>query len=97
MEIEFRDRRLEACYGHPESGVRAWGDVVARKFVQRVNQIAAAQDQRELYALRSLRLHQLTGDRAGRWAMVVHGSWRLELTFAGNTAVIEEVTNHYGD
>ena len=97
MEIEFTDRRLERRYEDPFEAQRAWGEVVARKFVQRINQLRAAQHQRELYALRSLRLHQLTGDRSGRWAMTIHGSWRLEISFAGDTATIEEVSNHYDD
>lgn len=97
MEIEFADRQLERRYEVPAEAQRAWGDVVARKFVQRVNQLRAARHQREVYALRALRLHQLTGDRSGRWAMTLHGSWRLEITFAAETAIIEGVSNHYDD
>lgn len=97
MDVSFRDRQLLRRYEDELEANRAWGHVVARKFVQRINQLAAVRDPRELYALRSLRLHQLTGDRAGRWSIVLHGPWRLEVTIGGNEIMVEEVSNHYGD
>ncbi|MBA4182052.1 MAG: hypothetical protein C0506_15790 [Anaerolinea sp.] len=97
LDVLFRDRQLLHRFEDELDANRAWGHGVARKFVQRNNQLAAARDRRELYALRSLRIHQLTGDRAGRWAIVLHGPWRLEVTFSDNEVMVEEVSNHYGD
>jgi proteic killer suppression protein len=37
-------------------------------------------------ALPGLRLHPLKGDRAGRWAVMVSGNWRLTFRFIGKDA-----------
>ena len=78
MEIEFADRQLERRYEDPAEAQRAWGDVVARKFVQRVNQLRAARHQREAYASPALRTPEMTGDRSGRWAMGDDAPWIVE-------------------
>ena len=52
---------------------------------------------RKLFDIASLRLHPLTGDRQGQYALTLTGRWRLILTVAGDTAIIEEVSSHYGD
>lgn len=36
--------------------------------------------------LPGLRLHQLTGDRAGTWAVSVSGNWRVTFRFEGQDA-----------
>lgn len=70
---------------------------MARKYVQRISQIAASSDRPELAAIRSLRLHPLKGGRVGEWAIDLHGRWRLIVTFADDIVTIEEVSNHYDD
>jgi plasmid maintenance system killer protein len=42
-------------------------------------------------------LHLLPGDRKGQHAMTLQGRWRLIVTVEGDTVIVEEVTNHYGD
>jgi proteic killer suppression protein len=37
-------------------------------------------------ALPGLRLHPLTGDQAGRWAVMVSGNWRVTFKFIGKDA-----------
>jgi len=51
----------------------------------------------KLFDLASLRLHPLTADREGFYGLTLTGRWRLILTVEGDTAIIEEVTNHYDD
>jgi plasmid maintenance system killer protein len=51
----------------------------------------------KLFDMASLRLHPLTGDRQGFYALTLSGRWRLILTVEGDAVIIEEVTNHYGD
>jgi proteic killer suppression protein len=38
-------------------------------------------------ALPGFRLHRLTGDRAGQWAVRVDASWRVTFSFEGADAV----------
>ena len=97
MEISFADRSLRERFQTYEAGVRAWGPVVARKYIQRVLQLQAATSIRDIQSLRSLRLHPLHGDRSGDWSIVVHDRWRLLVRFEGSTVHLLEVSNHYGD
>jgi toxin HigB-1 len=60
----------------------------------------AASSARDLFALQSLRLHPLKGDRKGQHAMNLDESWRLVVVFTGKewkAVRVEEVSKHYGD
>lgn len=79
-------------------GVREWGLVVGRKYILRVKILGAAMEFNDLYAIRSLRLHELKGPRKGQHAVILHGRWRLVLVrLADDKVRVEEVTKHYGD
>ena len=97
MEVEFATNRLRSCYANRSLAVREWGPVVGNRFGRVVDAMYNAADQRELGALRSLRLHPLRGDREGQWAVVLHDRWRVIITFDSVVVRIEEVTQHYGD
>lgn len=99
MNVRFRSRQLLRRYERHQEAERAWGTAVARKYIQRVSLLYAADHLHDLFALRALRLHPLKGERAGQYAMTLHERWRLIVTLEdeGRTAVVEEVTNHYGD
>ena len=51
----------------------------------RVDVIDAATTLQDI-ALPHFDLHELKGDRAGRWAVKVNKNWRLTFTFAGGNA-----------
>jgi proteic killer suppression protein len=62
--------------------------------------MSAAHDIDEIRRLPGLRCHQLTGERAGEWAVNLTGFHRLILTLQGEqlqVVMIEEVSKHYGD
>lgn len=60
--------------------------------------IRQARSLQDLAAIRSLRLHQLRGDRAGELAIRLTGQWRLVFRLAdGDGVIVEEVSAHYGD
>lgn len=100
MRIQFATRRLERCYRELALARREWGERVARAYVQRIDTLYAAQDVRDLFALRALDLHPLKGERKGHYAMRLGDRERLIVTFAGaglKVVRIEEVSPHYGD
>jgi plasmid maintenance system killer protein len=97
MEIQFANRNLEDRYTNANNAIRAWGTVVARKYIQRVEQLKAVGNEHEIRALPGVRAHRLSGARAGRLALTLHGRWRLEITIEGDVILVEEVSNHYGD
>ena len=53
----------------------------------------------ELYTIRSLRFHKLSGEREGQYAIVLDDRWRLIVSYmdAESKFRVEEVSRHYGD
>jgi proteic killer suppression protein len=100
VEVTFRTSKLEACFRSSGLGQRAWGADVARRYVERINILQSARGLRDLYAVPSLRIHPLTGRRAGQLAMTLTGRWRLIVTVGTDTATVvrvEEVSKHHDD
>lgn len=100
MLIDFRTKKLRKQYEDHREAEKAYGKVVARKYIQRVEILKAARDIQELQSIRPLRLHPLQADRAGTWAIDLTGFYRLIVTFYGDALKIvriEEVSKHYDD
>lgn len=98
MEVDFATNRLRRCYESSSLGERAWGKDVARKYIQRIDIIYAADSFPDLFAIRALKLHPLHGPHQGRFGITLQGRRRLVVTPIDGKAVrVEEVTNHYGD
>lgn len=55
----------------------------------------AAESLKDLSPLKSLGLHKLSGNRAGRWAMTVNGPWRICFRFKDGDAYDVEITNYH--
>lgn len=43
----------------------------------------------------SWRLHSLTGDLKGHWAITVNGNWRVVFTFEGEDAVLVDYRDYH--
>ena len=100
MRVLFANDQLRRCYEDQKQRVRAWGEKIARRYLDRVNRLYAAETAEDLRAFPELRFHPLTGDRKGEWAMNLDNFWRLVVVFEDDqlTVVrIEEVSKHYGD
>jgi proteic killer suppression protein len=73
---------------------------VARRYVQRVDILYAAESIEDLHRMTVLRFHPLKGNRKGQYAVSLTDRARLILTFTESVATIvwiEEVSKHYGD
>ena len=70
---------------------------MARRYIQRIEQIEAMPNFHSLFSIQSLRLHPLKGDRRGQYALTLVGRYRLiiEQDDASNTVLVSEVSNHY--
>ena len=100
MDVRFRTRKLQSQYERSSEAVKAYGEPVARKYIQRVNIIKAAHDIDELKQLPALRCHQLKGERLGQWAVNLTEYRRLIFTLEGDQCEIvriEGVSKHYED
>ncbi len=49
----------------------------------------------DLRALKSVRLHKLSGDRAGQWAMTINGPWRICFRFKDGDAHLVEIVDYH--
>ena len=100
MIVKFKTRQLEVCFQEYRKANRAYGEQVARKYIQRINLIQQAQQFNDLLRLPGLRCHVLQGDRKGQYAVNLTGFYRLIFRLTGNQleiVMIEEVSKHYGD
>ena len=100
MKNRFRTRKLEKQYRSHREAEKAYGRIVARKFIQRIEIIKLVRDIDELKGMPGLRCHVLKGGRKSQWAVNLAGFYRLIFTLEGEyleIARIEEVSKHYGD
>ena len=99
MEIYFNTNRLRRNYEESARAIRSWGPEVGPRYVTRINELRRIKDFNEVYNIRSMRLHPLTGDMAGKFSIYLSGGWRLIVTKRDTerSVIIEEVSNHYGD
>ena len=91
---------LRKQYQKVSEAEKAYGQQVGKKYIQRINIIKSAKSISDLTAIRTLRCHELKGDRKGEWSLKLTGFYRLIFTLVGNQmkiARIEEVSKHYGD
>jgi len=100
VQVTFRNKKLEKCYGDYTSACREWGNDVARKYIQRIDIIQETANMKDLCTLPGLNCHELKGNRAGQYAIRLLGFWRLIFTLRDKQMEIvrvEEVSKHYGD
>lgn len=100
MIIEFRTAGLRKCYEENSQAVRRWGGEVARRYVDRINILLAAQSVGDLHTIPQLKFHSLKGTRSGEFAIHLDGFMRLIVTFdekRKDVVRIEEVSKHYDD
>lgn len=62
---------------------------------RRLGVLDAATSLADLGQLKSLGLHKLRGDRAGRWAITINGRWRLCFPFKGGDAFGVEIVDYH--
>ena len=79
MELEFQDKKLEKQCQNEKDLQRKHGSVQARVIVNRLNQLQAAESLDDVLKLPQLRLHQLSGNRQGEWAVDVKHPKRIVL------------------
>lgn len=98
MELRFRDKthqklEIDAAFsgGFPSEIVKAYRS--------RVNFIRQAQDERDLYSMKSFRFEKLKGSRSNQRSIRLNDQWRLILEFEGvapsKTALIVGIEDYY--
>ena len=76
MEVEFSDKRFDRL--ETDHDYKAgFGQAVVKAYRRRMQQLRAADDERDLYALKSLRFEKLKGTRAHQRSIRLNDQWRL--------------------
>lgn len=100
MEVRFRTPKLRKQYENKKEAIRAYGEEVGRRYVQRINLIKSTRDMDTLKKLPGLHCHELKGDHMGQWVVDLNGFYRLIFILEGQSleiVCIKEVSKHYGD
>lgn len=82
FEVRFRDESL----GTLERDARysaGYSEAICKAFRKRMQQIRSAMDERDFYALKSLRFERLKGNRSHQHSMRLNDQWRLILELEG--------------
>ncbi len=99
VQVEFEDDDLRRIYTEAAFHLPWMGPDLVKHFRRRMAVVAAASDERDLFAMRSLNLEKLVGNRAGQHSIRLNDQWRLILRFRttddGRTAVIVEVVDYH--
>jgi proteic killer suppression protein len=76
MDVEYDDPDLEHLEKDP-TFTGGWPPAIVKMFRRRMHQIRSALDERDLYAIKSLRFKKLQGDRKHEHSMRLNDQWRL--------------------
>lgn len=98
MEIEFDGDALRRLASDPGFDAGFGRDVV-KAFRKRIQLIRAVPDERDFYAMRSLKFEKLKGKRSDQHSMRLNDQWRLILKLVsrngGNVVVVVEVADYH--
>jgi toxin HigB-1 len=78
MEVEFGDDDLEKLERDP-AYTSGRAQAIVRAFRKRMQFIRAALDERDFFAMRSIRFEKLKGNRSHQYSMRLNDQWRLIL------------------
>ena len=99
MQVLFASNALQKAYEESDRAVRRWGAEVARKYVQRIDALYAAEEFDDIKTIQAFRTHELASERKGDWAIKLTRRSRLIVVPSGDSKVVtvKEVSQHYGD
>lgn len=98
MQITYANGRLEKILTTYGKTKKQYGEQLAIKIHQRLDQISAADTIEILITTGLGKCHALTGSRKGQYAMHLNASWRIIFSVSGETiqiACIEEITDYH--
>ncbi len=82
VEVEFDDEDLRRLY-HEAKETGGFSQSVVSRFRDRIGFIKAARDERDIYAMRSLRFERLKGKRQHDFSIRLNDQWRLIVQLRG--------------
>ena len=99
MRIVFEDDDLRRLAEDVSYAPRRWGADIIKAYRKKIQVLRAATDERDLYALRSLHLEQLKGNRAGSSSIRLNDQFRLVIKFRtdddGRVVIVIEMVDYH--
>lgn len=99
MRRHFKSEELRLLAVDPSFVTKRWGRDVVRAYRKRIQALASAVDERDLYAMHSLHLERLKGDRKGTSSIRLNDQFRLIIRFtddgAGRRIDIIEIVDYH--
>ena len=99
MQLKFEDNDLERLAYDPKAHTSRWSPDVTKAFRRVLFYIENAKDERDIRALKGLRMEKLKGKRTGTSSVRINSQYRLILRFeaAANNriAVIIEAVDYH--
>jgi toxin HigB-1 len=97
VQVEFASKKLRDAYESKGKAIRRFGEAVGKKYVERINILKSARERNDLRKLRTLRIHEYKGNRAGDFGIDLTGNVRLIVTFpSASTVRVENVEDPHG-
>ena len=84
METEFANDELDRLANDPNATKGCWQAILG-VYRKRIQFIKAALDERDFYAMKSLRFEKLKGNRSHQRSMRLNDQWRLILEIIPGT------------
>lgn len=85
MQVRFLSERLDRLETDARDDGR-YSQAIVSAYRRRLQTIRAAQDERDLRALKSLHFEKLQGDRSGEYSMRLNDQYRLILRLEAGSA-----------
>ena len=82
MDILFRDQAYSTLESDPKT-TGGYSAAIVKAYRNRMNYIRQAQDERDLYALKSMRFEKLQGARDHQRSLRLNDQWRLIIELEG--------------
>lgn len=99
LRVIFEDDGLRRLADDASYSPRRWGADIIKAYRKKIQILRAATDERDLYALRSLRLEKLKGDRAGTSSIRLNNQFRLIIKFetdeTGRMVIVIEMVDYH--
>jgi proteic killer suppression protein len=98
VDIGFKDAKLQRTFADGRDFARL-GNALLRSFLQKVQLLADAESEVDLYAIKSLHFEKLSGDREGQRSIRLNRQFPLVFTIhkapGGDLAWIIEVVDYH--
>ena len=98
VDVVLADPTLERLAKELDYAPKGWSRNVIRLYRKKHQIIRAAKDERDLRAMRGLRLEKLKGDREGQFSIRLSDQFRLVLAFktqSDRVAVILDIVDYH--